>query len=664
MATFDKHLLHTVGTVALAALLGGCVADDMPASSGETLSLSPQIENAAAVTRASTVSDASLNETAIDHLDVLIYNGTNGVLQKRLTGVQTGQANLLVTGDWKAIMPEGSALRVYAIANASQQPANDITESQLTQLTQQDVDIHKPYDADQNANKTFLMSGSADYTVTTRADQTIDVQLERAAAKMVVNLTVDLPGYEIGTPAWRIDNFNTETHVFAPVGSETTADVSILGYNGIVTTTGTGQFRINTYSYAQTWSEHNYAPMILLRLPLPKDGTTKIYYYRIALVGKTITEIKRNHLYEANVTIATLGSTTELTHETPVEVTYSVLPWTVENTNINADKQHYLMVTEDFLVMHNISTDNSIQFFASDYCSYSIDEVYYYDKNGKKQRITSSSSQYPSIDGISGNKDGNIIINSPVPANLTVKFIKLTIKNGNLSKTLTIKQYPLEFAQNITGWYSSRSTSGWITPNNRWNTTYRDYEFPISWIQSGYGYHAKYYADGYIRYLSGNSRQHGTEVNGLTNNHMYVIQVKSTNGKYTIGHPKLASDGSSQDQVVSPAFMIASQLGAVISSGFDATKALKHCETYREVGTDGTVYDGWRLPTNKEVNIIIDYQGESNSPIDFVLTGSHYRTLSEETQATGVSGANEGNFVRCVRDLTPEEIAKLEQQKD
>lgn len=661
MATYH-HLLLTAGTMALAALLVGCSADELSAPTSESLSLSTQIENVA-VTRASTVSDASLNETAINHLDVLIYNGANGVLQKRLTGVQTGQTSVLLGGGWKSLMPEGSKLKVYAIANAAQQPANGITESQLADLTQQDVDIYKPYDADQNANKTFLMSGSADYTVTTRADQTIDVQLQRAAAKMVVNLTVDLPGYEIGTPAWRIDNFNTETHVFAPVSSETTAEVSILQYNGIVTTTGTGQFRINTYSYAQTWNAYEYSPMILLRLPLTKDGTTKIYYYRIALVGKTITEIKRNHLYEANVTIATLGSTTELTHETPVKVTYSVLPWTVENTNINADKQHYLMVTEDFLVMHNVSYDNSIQFFASNYCSYSIDDVYYYDKDGKKVSVRSSETQYPSIDGISGNKDGNIIINSPVPANLTVKFIKLTIKSGNLSKTLTIKQYPLEFAQNITGWYSSRSTSGWITPNNRRNTTYRDYRFS-SGYQSDYGYYAKYYADGYIRYLSGNSRQHGTEVNGLTNNHMYVIQVKSTNGKYSIGHPKLDSDGSSQDQVVSPAFMIASQLGAVSSPGFNASTALKHCETYREVGTDGTVYDGWRLPTNKEVNIIIDYQGEQDSPIDVVLAGSHYRTLSKETQATGVSGANKGNFVRCVRDLTPAEIEKLEQQKD
>lgn len=658
MATFDKHLLHTVGTMALAALLGGCAADDMPASSGEALRLSPQIENAAAVTRASTASDESLNETAIKHLDVIIYNTTDGVMQKRLTGVQTGQANLLVTGDWKSIMPEGSRLKVYAIANATLQPATGIDEKALGALEQQDVDIYKPYDTTENNGKTFLMSGSTDYTVTTRADQTIDVQLERAAAKLVVNLNVDLPGYEIGTPSWRVDNFNTNTHVFKPTDDETTADVSTRHYNSIVTKTAANQYSINTYSYAQTWDGHNYAPMILLRLPLTKDDNTTIYYYRIPLVGKSVTEIKRNHLYEANVTIATLGSSTELTNETPLQATYAILPWTVHTTNINADKQHYLMVTEDFLVMHNISMDNSIQFFASDYCSYTIDAVYYYDKNGNKINIPSYSPQYPTISGVAGNKDGKITINSQVPDNLTVKFIKLTIKSGNLSKTLTIKQYPLEFAQNITGWYSSRSTSGWITPNNQRRKTYCDYR--IDW--NNYGYYAKYYADGYVRYLGGN--KNGDDVNGLTNNRMYVIQVKSTNGKYSIGHPKLASDGSSPDQVVSPAFMIASQLGAVRSAGFNSTTAIQHCKTYREVGTDGTVYDGWRLPTNKEVNIIIDYQGDSNSPIDVVLAGSHYRTLSKETQATGISGDNNEAFVRCVRDLTPAEIERLEQQKD
>ena len=99
MATYH-HLLLTVGTMALAALLVGCSADELSAPTGESLSLSAQIENVAA-TRASAVSDASLNEAAINHLDVLIYNGANGVLQKRLTGAHTGQTSVLLGGGWK-----------------------------------------------------------------------------------------------------------------------------------------------------------------------------------------------------------------------------------------------------------------------------------------------------------------------------------------------------------------------------------------------------------------------------------------------------------------------------------------------------------------------------------------------------------------------------------
>ena len=61
--------------------------------------------------------------------------------------------------------------------------------------------------------------------------------------------------------------------------------------------------------------------------------------------------------------------------------------------------------------------------------------------------------------------------------------------------------------------------------------------------------------------------------------------------------------------------MIASQLGAVMSDGFDKRTAITHCKTYREVAKDGTVYDNWRLPTNEEVKVICTYQFDSNSPI-------------------------------------------------
>ena len=150
---------------------------------------------------------------------------------------------------------------------------------------------------------------------------------------------------------------------------------------------------------------------------------------------------------------------------------------------------------------------------------------------------------------------------------------------------------------------------------------------------------------------------------------MYVIQITSTNDdKYVIGHPKIdysnpnSSSYGSKDHVVSPAFMIASQLGAVKSAGFNERTAITHCKTYREVARDGTVYDNWRLPTNEEVKVICDYQGASNSPIDVVLAGREYRTLSQETITANENG-NSGQFVRCVRDMTKEEVDKLEESK-
>ncbi len=108
--------------------------------------------------------------------------------------------------------------------------------------------------------------------------------------------------------------------------------------------------------------------------------------------------------------------------------------------------------------------------------------------------------------------------------------------------------------------------------------------------------------------------------------------------------------------------MIASQLGAVLSGGFNEKTAITHCKTYREVAKDGTVYDNWRLPTNEEVKVICDYQGKPDSPIDVVLAGEKYRTLSQETVTANEKG-NDGIFVRCVRDMSKEEVDKLEGNK-
>lgn len=153
---------------------------------------------------------------------------------------------------------------------------------------------------------------------------------------------------------------------------------------------------------------------------------------------------------------------------------------------------------------------------------------------------------------------------------------------------------------------------------------------------------------------------------------MYIIQVSSTkDSKYNIAHPNINKSGYTNDEVVSPAFMIASQLGAVYSSYFDQDKAKEHCITYREVKKENgkqVIYDGWRLPTKTEIQFIVDFQKESFKrndnkeikPIKPVLEGAKYYTLNNEPVKTGYSSS--GTFVRCVRDLTPAEVEELDKQ--
>lgn len=163
-----------------------------------------------------------------------------------------------------------------------------------------------------------------------------------------------------------------------------------------------------------------------------------------------------------------------------------------------------------------------------------------------------------------------------------------------------------------------------------------------------------------------------SNMTGLTNRHMYVIQISSTSANYIMGRPKLGNPSAnlSQDDVVSPAFMIASQLGAV-STTDNSTTAAQHCRRYMEVaynGTDRIEYTGWRLPTPDEISVITGYQqgkinGVTISNANYqamtpVLTGRYYWSLTGEPVETSPQ-YSDGPYLRCVRDLTAAEVEAL-----
>ena len=143
---------------------------------------------------------------------------------------------------------------------------------------------------------------------------------------------------------------------------------------------------------------------------------------------------------------------------------------------------------------------------------------------------------------------------------------------------------------------------------------------------------------------------------------MYVVQITSTQqgSNYKIGHVKNTS--YSEENVVSPAFMLASQLGTVTAHS-TGESASQHCNDYVEVSKDGKVYDDWRLPTPAEIGVITKYQyDESQNVITEVLKGRYYWALNHKKIKT--RDKNSGTGARCVRDLSPDEVKELENKKE
>ena len=128
----------------------------------------------------------------------------------------------------------------------------------------------------------------------------------------------------------------------------------------------------------------------------------------------------------------------------------------------------------------------------------------------------------------------------------------------------------------------------------------------------------------------------------------------------------MAKPSDKNDNTVSPAFIIASTNNSWLQSIGSNNEAKNYCEKYTEKaktrkGKD-LALNGWRLPTKEEVKKIISLQSGNNAIPKDLLLGESYWTFdgkkSEEQSNTNFKGA----YVRCVHDLTPDEIEKIEDQ--
>lgn len=705
MKTLNIYKNTTLALMALTMGLSlvGCAEDsELIYQGAQQLSVKPLILDNK-VSRATTASDANLNEDKLYNFNIKMFGEYNECkVDKTFTdGLKSGEEKVIAQNNWKVEndLQEGNTYSVKSVANATG-----------SGNVQTDEDIWKPYDATNNSNKMFLMSSEQNYPVTKEPTQTIPVNLARAAAKIALTIHVDVEGYTAGQAKWQLKNYNAKTTIFGSNTASELKDGEMMEAQG-----GSGEYTVTTYSYATQWDDDTKAPAIYLQVPLTADGNTEMNYYKIPVrdpkaTGEDAKKLNRNTIYTIDAKINNKGGSSEIEYITAGKVVYDVLPWSDGGTTDIDANTSYLMVTPKVVYMKNVDTDMSVTYKSSSPVKILSKKVYYIDNEGKTEEyfegyvetvyettiekvwVDGHWSWHGWIDGhyedkevkkevqfkpyptkmeLQDEKDGEnlggkIVIKSPIPKNRFSKYIVLTLKNAEGKEaTVKYKQSPLIETQNFFGDYSSRSKSGWAyrKPNGELVRN-RLYTYDYNG-----GYQAKYYKNSDI-----NSFYDDTSFDNLKNNRMYIIQVSSTkDSKYNIAHPNIdKSTGYTNDEVVSPAFMIASQLGAVRSANFNQSRAKTHCETYREVKKENgkqVIYDGWRLPTKTEIQFIVDFQqesyknnkGKTKQPIKPVLEGANYYTLNNKTVATGVESGDEV-FVRCVRDLTPAEVDELDKQ--
>lgn len=297
----------------------------------------------------------------------------------------------------------------------------------------------------------------------------------------------------------------------------------------------------------------------------------------------------------------------------------------------------------------------------------------------------------------------------------TIRYLEFVVTNQQgLTATFRVMQYPTIYITNVVGWYSYRDdfvNASYTSPAtyekqnsgivkvgySSYNSTTQKvtYTYGTGSSTSGYFWGSKvntgkttnqnYYNLGYYYWNNSTVTSSITSSTSLRNARMYYVRVTSTSSDYVVGRPKLVKlddngnkvevtadeveigftdDTEVNAQLVSPSFMLASQLGYFEVSNFGNISrdvrhivARDHCKNYVEVTTDGTHLKNWRLPTQAEIKIIISLQSsgtnDNYAAIDQVLTATSYYASNGEISATTgekVTTSSSQPAVRCVRD--------------
>lgn len=739
-------------------LLGitACTADHEAwndSGNGEYLSLCLQVSGESKATvRATEPGQDTQNENMVTTADVFIFEdgGNKRVHYQRLSNNNSGST--LAGSDQPLSLRkkdvEGKTLDIYVIANY---PKVDLANIQtLDELKAKSFE--KDFTCNGSANDKeayFLMDGKI-LNITNLDTYTPMITLKRAAAKIRIKIKTgegqisytDKNGvkhdnatisFSLSTEENNKRNFHKKIVNYASATS-LLADAGLLDVENRklkdsekYVEFGAENDEENTktstallYSYANSWSSTDlvtgadlqHETYVLLNIPVVikyDDQEIVQYpnYYRVPLGDRNGGTLERNHLYDITAVVNALGSSVE---NTPVKLENTwlkVQEWGAKTINVGSDDASYLEVNKTELLLNNIVDDSSIEFFSSSRITVTVSDVTYTDKYGVIKEIAKDGTSYPDGKTYYPTVDepttltGALQLHSELLINVP-KFFTITVTNeDDLSKTIQVTQYPLEYITSTQGWYSYKEEyyivdkngeryvkgSSWLKNVSGGLTNGGDPDFGSKVVRSVdnstgkseiYKYRWTKPSDNngqpdYAMNEWSSGKPYYYTLQDYTNARMYHVHITAASGKYRVGYPLLDEKGYTANtkenaMLVSPSFMIASQLGNM-NAGGDLEIANYHCKNYVEVTnvvfkdneskpnyTDQKVYDDWRLPTEAELKIIAEFQVKDNSAVDIVLVSKKYWGINGgEGEITVSEDGDSGTRVRCVRDVKPEQ---------
>lgn len=447
-------------------------------------------------------------------------------------------------------------------------------------------------------------------------------------------------------------------------------------------------------------------------------------FYKIPIISNAKEQVlERNTYYKITATVNMKGSEVV---DVPVELTdvnFTTAPWQEETVNVGeGDVPSYLILSKSVVDIRNVDSYDGLEFYSSspiksveivgfnsqaEATAAGVDFIYpgngttipgifFVNKNNQRTEVDKNdpndddpwSGDYNKDDKVDVSFDekinkGNIHLISTNPENVTKRYITLKVTNEDgLSKYVVVEQYPLEYIQPIAGYYSYRDDfkSSNVSPSGvacTWESTFTrtGYYASLPVNNSDMDFSSKVCLNGTIYYYSfsnnsGTYRASRGDRASRQNEMMYFVTITQTDEQYKIAHPlteiingqEYAVSSPENDKLVSPTFMLASQLGALGTPNRSTwTNARTHCANYVEtyIGVDGQTkkLDDWRLPTSAEISVIVGYQSNSKTSdvMETVLTGRYYYVCYEETGSVRIPNntGGTGTYVRCIRDVKP-----------